>query len=133
MVALPRAVRTADAGTTVAGIGDWVDSAPLRDLVACFGGRWPTGDLGAVLAGLDEFSARHWDFRAGRERPDAREPDLDPVTAGRARAAAIALGMVRPLPPARPGTPTWWCSAGWRTPACAGSRTRRTCCAVACG
>ncbi|WP_341716673.1 hypothetical protein QQG74_22155 [Micromonospora sp. FIMYZ51] len=102
MVALPRAVRTADAGTTVAGIGDWVDSAPLRDLVACFGGRWPTGDLGAVLAGLDEFSARHWDFRAGRERPDAREPDLDPVTAGRARAAAIALGMVRPLPPARP-------------------------------
>ncbi|WP_233513820.1 hypothetical protein [Micromonospora craterilacus] len=83
------------------GIADWVGSAPLRELVARFGGRWPGGDLAAVLAGLDEFSARHWDFRAGRERPEAREPDLDPATAAQVRAAASTLGLVRPQPPAR--------------------------------
>ncbi|WP_433528959.1 hypothetical protein ACQPYA_21870 [Micromonospora sp. CA-263727] len=85
------------------GIARWVGSGWLRELVACFGGRWPAGDLGAVLAGLDEFSARHWDFRAGRERPEAREPDLDPRTVAQVHAAAGALGLVRPQPPARAG------------------------------
>ncbi|MFC0003044.1 hypothetical protein [Micromonospora siamensis] len=84
-------------------IDRWLASPELRGLVRRFGGRWPAGDLGAVLAGLDDFSARHWDFRAGAERPDAREPALDPVTIRLVRAAADALGLVRPAPPAHPG------------------------------
>ncbi|MGI5519758.1 hypothetical protein ACQEUX_02205 [Micromonospora sp. CA-259024] len=84
-----------------AEIWAWVDSAPLRGLVRHFGGDHPVGDLAAVLAGLDDFSARHWDFRQGRERPDAREPVLDPGTAELVLGTATALGMVHPVPPAR--------------------------------
>lgn len=93
----------ADTAAITAGIAGWVGAAPLRGLVAHFGGDWPGGDLAAVLAGLDDFSARHWDFRGGRERPEAREPAFDPATAARVLAAAAALGLVRPRPPARPG------------------------------
>nr|WP_030500322.1 hypothetical protein [Micromonospora purpureochromogenes] len=95
------------AGTTradlLAGIRSWVESAPVRDLVAHFGGDWPDGDLTAVLAGLDVFSARRWDFRQGRERPDAREPAFDPATAGLVLRAAATLGLVRAVAPARSG------------------------------
>ncbi|GAB3939940.1 hypothetical protein GCM10027614_22840 [Micromonospora vulcania] len=73
----------------------------MRRLVALFGGTWPAGDLADVLQFLDEFSARHWDFRGGRERPEAREPDLDPDTAALVLAAAHALGLVRPVAPDR--------------------------------
>ncbi|MEH0845050.1 hypothetical protein V6U81_21940 [Micromonospora sp. CPCC 205711] len=86
-----------------ADVRAWVGSAPLRELVGHFGGDWPPGDLAAVLAGLDDFSARHWDFRQGRERPDAREPAFDARTAGRVLDAAAALGLVHPAAPARPG------------------------------
>ncbi|MFI7220329.1 hypothetical protein [Micromonospora maritima] len=48
-------------------------------------------------------SARRWDFRQGRERPDAREPAFDPGTAGLVLTAAAALGLVRATPPARSG------------------------------
>ncbi|MGV9214542.1 hypothetical protein ACTFTM_22000 [Micromonospora sp. RB23] len=79
----------------------WVRSTPLRGLVRHFGGDQPPGDLAEALRFLDDFSARHWDFRNGRERPDAREPDLDPATATLVLDAAAALGLVHPVPPAR--------------------------------
>ncbi|MFR9778307.1 hypothetical protein ACL02O_19915 [Micromonospora sp. MS34] len=85
-----------------AGVRAWIQSPPLRALVRHFGGEWPAGDLAAVLAGLDDFSARHWDFREGRERPEAREPAFDPATVGLVLAAADALGLVRAAPPALP-------------------------------
>ncbi|RAO37271.1 hypothetical protein PSN13_01252 [Micromonospora saelicesensis] len=84
------------------GIAGWVGADPLRWLVDGFGGRWPAGDLADTLRFLDDFSAAHWDFRGGRERPDALEPDLDSGTVELVRAAAAALGLVRPVPPARP-------------------------------
>ncbi|WP_233257617.1 hypothetical protein [Micromonospora sp. S4605] len=92
-----------DAAAITAGIAAWIEAVPLRGLVAHFGGDWPDGDLAAVLAGLDDFSAKHWDYRGGRERPEAREPAFDPATAARVLAAAAVLGLVRPRPPARPG------------------------------
>ncbi|MER7444267.1 hypothetical protein [Micromonospora avicenniae] len=92
----------ADPGLIVDGIAAWIGSAPLRGLVERFRGRWPTGDLAALLAGLDDFSAAHWDFRGGRERPDAREPALDPSTARLVSDAATALGLVRAVRPALP-------------------------------
>ncbi|MFF5179960.1 hypothetical protein ACFY2Q_18215 [Micromonospora sp. NPDC000316] len=88
-------------GEPTAGIAAWVCADPVRRLVARFGGTWPDGDLTDVLRFLDEFSARHWDFRGGRERPDAREPDLDPATAELVLASAAALGLIRPARPAR--------------------------------
>ncbi|MEV7987675.1 hypothetical protein [Micromonospora sp. NPDC085948] len=92
----------ADAERIAAEIRAWVCSVPLRDLVRRFGGDWPAGDLDEVLRFLDDFSARHWDFRGGRERPEAREPDLDPATAALVLDAAAALGLIHPMPPTRP-------------------------------
>ncbi|TWH65457.1 hypothetical protein JD77_00394 [Micromonospora olivasterospora] len=101
-MSLPTGEAGASPEDLAAGVRDWVDSAPLRALVAHFGGDWPPGDLATVLARLDDFSARHWDFRGGRERPDAREPALDDGTVRLVLDAAAALGLVRPAPPARP-------------------------------
>jgi hypothetical protein len=86
---------------TAAGIAAWLLSPPLRALVTRFGGTVPDGPTGDVLAVLDDFSARHWDFRGGRERPEAREPDLDAVTVAQVRDTARALGLVDPVRPAR--------------------------------
>ncbi|WP_308042524.1 hypothetical protein [Micromonospora sp. PLK6-60] len=101
-VALPTGAAGAGPDEIAAGIAAWIGSAPLRGLVDRFGGEWPAGELTATLAALDDFSARHWDFRRGRERPDATEPDLDAATARLVSDAAAALGLVRPVPPARP-------------------------------
>ncbi|WP_225853917.1 hypothetical protein [Micromonospora sp. AMSO31t] len=101
-VALPAGAAGTTRADLAAGIGAWVGSPPMRALVGHFGGDWPAGDLGAVLAGLDDFSARHWDFRDGRERPDAREPAFDPATVGLVHETATALGLVRSLRPTLP-------------------------------
>ncbi|WP_244295777.1 hypothetical protein [Micromonospora orduensis] len=99
---VPLPAGTPGAPAMVDGIAGWVGAAPLRRLVARFGGTWPACDLADTLRFLDDFSGAHWDFRGGRERPDAREPDLDPDTAELVRVTAAALGLVRPVPPARP-------------------------------
>ncbi|MFF5173840.1 hypothetical protein ACFY3U_14510 [Micromonospora sp. NPDC000089] len=52
-----------------------------------------------MLEWLDDFSARHWDLRGGRERPDAREPNLDLRTRDLVVSAAAALGLVHSTPP----------------------------------
>lgn len=100
-VALPSGAAGATPRDIADGVRAWVTSPPLRALVARFGGDWPPGDLAAVLAGLDDFSARHWDFRGGRERPEAREPDLDAGTAALTLTAAAALGLVHAVSPTR--------------------------------
>lgn len=101
-VALPAGGAGTAGAALAAEVRAWVESPPLRTLVGHFGGDWPAGNVPAVLAGLDDFSARHWDFRQGRERPEAREPAFDPATARLVLAAADALGLVRPTPPALP-------------------------------
>nr|QLK01545.1 hypothetical protein HZU44_19465 [Micromonospora carbonacea] len=101
-MALPDGEAGINPARIVDGVRSWVTSPPLRDLVARFGGDRPPDDLAAALAWLDDFSARHWDFRGGRERPEAAEPAFDPRTAGLVLAAASALGLVQPVPPARP-------------------------------
>jgi hypothetical protein len=83
------------------GVARWITSAPLRDLVTAFGGQWPGGDSPSLLGWLDAFSATHWDFRGGAERPDATEPDLDPEIAALVHESAEALGMVGAKPPPR--------------------------------
>lgn len=82
-----------------ASLHRWVRSGPLHDVVHAFGGHCPAGGTAAALDWLDRFSARHWDFRAGLERPDAREPRLEPRVAELIVASARALGMIDPVPP----------------------------------
>lgn len=83
------------------GVARWITSAPLRDLVTAFGGQWPGGDSPTLLGWLDAFSATHWDFRDGAERPDAREPDFVPELNELIESSAEALGMVAAKPPPR--------------------------------
>ncbi len=84
------------AAEVAAGIVGWVRSEPLDRLVRAFAGNPPEVGPAELLSWLDGFSARMWDFRAGRERPEAREPDLDPPLAELVLTAADALGMVWP-------------------------------------
>ncbi|GAA4683375.1 hypothetical protein [Phytohabitans rumicis] len=97
----PVPLPTGEPAAVLDGVARWITSAPLRDLVAAFDGRWPGGDSPTLLAWLDAFSAAHWDFRSGNERPDAREPDLDPDVAAVVEESAAALGMVAAKPPPR--------------------------------
>jgi hypothetical protein len=100
-VTLPTGAAGAPADQVAAGIDAWISAEPLTALIDHFGGDRPVGDLAHRLAALDDFSARHWDFRAGRERPEAREPELDPATRRLVARASTALGLVRPVAPAR--------------------------------
>ncbi|MER7168439.1 hypothetical protein ABT336_20520 [Micromonospora sp. NPDC000207] len=82
-----------------AEVTGWATSTAMRDLVECFGQRWPSGDgdgdgdVDVVLAGLEEISARHWDFRGGRERAAAVPGEFSDGVADRVWAAADALGL----------------------------------------
>lgn len=90
-----------DAGNVLARVWGWASSAPLHDLVQRFGGRIPDGDGDAVLEYLEQFSAMHWDFRAGGERADARRQVFTPETAAAIDAAAHALGLTSTVAPRR--------------------------------
>ena len=81
----------------------WITAAPMRELVAAFGGELPAAPAGRLLAWLDDFSAAHWDFRrAGNvERDQVRPPDFTPETAATVREAATALGLAAARPPRR--------------------------------
>ena len=76
----------------------WRNDSVLVDLVARFDGPRPSAD-GLDLAELLAWSARSWDFRAGRER-NLVDPD---VVSGSLEAevveAAQLLGLVDPVPP----------------------------------
>lgn len=80
-------------------IAEWVRSEPLWQLVSHFGpSEHPTADTDAVLAWLDEFSARHWDFRGGRERNLATVADLTATQQRAALALCPQLGLIESRP-----------------------------------
>ena len=78
-----------------ADVHRWAASAPMRDLVAAFGGTLPGTGPAELLAWLEEFSARHWDFRtAGHlERHEIEAPGLTRAHRAAVTAAATALGF----------------------------------------
>lgn len=94
-----QAAKTAAAVLT--SIDAWSDNAALGALVSCFGGRVPDGDTGQRLGWLDEFSARHWDFRGGQERNLARSAEFDAETTSLILDVAAALGLTSSTPPTR--------------------------------
>lgn len=82
-----------DPTSVVAGIDAWIASRPMGDLLGEFGGALPGGRVEENLEYLDAFSARHWDFRSGRERYETDPKRLDPVKERSVVEAAIALGL----------------------------------------
>jgi hypothetical protein len=76
----------------------WAASAALLELVAAFGERMPRTD---ALPWLDAFSAKHWDFRRGRERNLSDPAHLSPTQQELVLACAPELGLSgRELPSA---------------------------------
>ncbi|MDQ0366168.1 hypothetical protein [Catenuloplanes indicus] len=102
-VPVPRCHDDREPGRIAADVAAWVSSAPMRALVAAFGGRLPDAGAGDLLDWLDDFSAVHWDFRRGRaERYEVPPPAFDDATAGLVMDAATALRLVTPVPPLLP-------------------------------
>ncbi|AVT36179.1 hypothetical protein [Plantactinospora sp. BB1] len=101
-VPLPSGAGATSRDDLVAGLTGWARSRPLRDLVAAFGAELPDRLAPAKLLGwLDDFSARHWDFRSRNgavERDEVVETALDPAVAELVRSAAGALGLAGPRP-----------------------------------
>lgn len=89
-----------DPTSVIAGIDAWTSSKPIRELLDGFGGA-PPEDLAERLGYLDDFSARHWDFRAGRERYETDPRRLDPDREQAVVEAATALGLAGAEAPPR--------------------------------
>lgn len=74
-------------------IDAWAASPALAAIVDAFGGAIPAVYGIARLRWLDEFAATHWDFRAGRERNQARQFALTSAQTGVALSEADQLGL----------------------------------------
>ena len=85
--------QSTSAKAAITGIETWIGSAPLRDLLADFGGSPPGGGLAAELEYLEAFSSEHWDFRSGRERFESEPERFAPDRERRIHEAARALGL----------------------------------------
>lgn len=84
-----------DSGATVLrDVERWITSKPLRRLVEAYGGDpGDNTDVDKQLEHLLEFSAAHWDFRGGRERNEAVEPDIPADTGELITRCAFELGL----------------------------------------
>ncbi|HEY3904721.1 MAG TPA: hypothetical protein VGM14_12500 [Streptosporangiaceae bacterium] len=84
------------------GLEAWIKSPTLRELSSGWDNELPSNMTATELFDwYDEFSARHWDRRGGRERNEASSAELTPVQAETAVEAAEVLGLVGPCRPKR--------------------------------
>jgi len=87
----------------------------MRQLVAAFAGDIPEV---AQLPWLDNFSARHWDFRGGKERNLARSAELSRLQQSLVLDLAQDLGLAGQETPTRVEydtvlmTGAAWCERG---------------------
>lgn len=96
------AMNTFTAGEGVErSVREWVFSDRLRELVAIFGETIPATDTREVLAWLDEFSLRRWDFRGGRERSAMRHHEFTAGESAAIMATMHDLGLAGRTTPAR--------------------------------
>jgi len=82
-------------------IGRWLANDSLGRLVAAWSATPPDLPVGPLLDWYDDFSAQHWDFRAGRERNLADKPALSHTQSEQALATAQALGLTSPKRPSQ--------------------------------
>ena|ERR1700722_11065643 len=80
----------------------WIRSAALSDLAANWNDAPVSGiSESALFDWYDEFSARHWDRRAGQERNLAAAAELSPAQESATMAAAEAMGLLSSRRPER--------------------------------
>jgi len=85
--------RAAGPHSLLADVAAWTGSDAMRSLLEPYGGSLPGTGTVEDLAYLEEFSAVHWDFRAGRERHETAAKKLDPDQERGVTEAALALGL----------------------------------------
>jgi hypothetical protein len=86
----------------LAQLDAWIRSGALKTLAQSWGGNPPLElDTSAVFQWYDEFSAKNWDFRAGRERNLAVAPELTREQTNTALEAADVIGLLHSRPPTR--------------------------------
>ena len=91
---LPRCIASTTVEAVLGDIRALLCAPAVTALVSAFGGTpAPAAPLDDYLAWLDDFAARHWDFRAGRERHDTAAADLSTDLRIKVEAAARWLGM----------------------------------------
>ena len=91
-----------DASRTLLAIDAWAGSASLESLVRLFGGTVAGLRGDELLAELERFASRNWDFRGGRERNLAVEVALSDAQSRGIRATAVELGLAGRHTPSRP-------------------------------
>ncbi len=103
-VALPTCEPNFRPQSVAAEIHAWISSAPMRALVAEYGGTLPSADVGDLLAWLEAFSDEHWNFRkqGSVERDQVKAPSFGPDRAELILAAASALRLVDAERPPHP-------------------------------
>ena len=80
--------------TVLKQLDAWIRSDTLFDLARAWDGAVPRNALTAELfAWYDNFSADHWDYRAGRERNLATAPPLSDEQVATAYTAASDIGL----------------------------------------
>lgn len=80
----------------------WIHTAALYELASCWGSEPPMqASTETLFSWYDDYSAEHWDFRAGLERNQAPKPSLAKRQEAAARKAADAVGLLRARPPRR--------------------------------
>ncbi|GAB3034645.1 hypothetical protein GCM10027052_10570 [Parafrigoribacterium mesophilum] len=101
---IPSFLRWDDApGAERQAIGEidrWASSEAMAGLVGVFGGV-PVGSGAELLGWLDQFSAQHWDFRAGAERNLGQAPQFSLAEESETERACLALGLASDDPPRR--------------------------------
>lgn len=87
----------------ISAIESWVSHDAMKELVARFGDSWPNGDVGHVLAGLEEVSIKHWNARSrgAGERWEAPPTDFDPDVATTVIDCCRRLGLLDASTPKR--------------------------------
>lgn len=106
MIELPRwDAKPGDARRCLAHVDAWAESLRDHDAIAAF--SQPTAQRMSGLRGedlldaLDDFAGDHWDFRDGRERNLATQPEFSSSQALAIDVASAALGLTGTRPPRR--------------------------------
>lgn len=106
MIELPRwDAEPGDASRCLAHVDAWAESLRDHDAVAAFSqstAQRVSGLCGEeLLDALDDFAGEHWDFRNGRERNLATQPEFSATQVLAIDAASASLGLSGTLPPRR--------------------------------
>lgn len=97
----PRSWSFTSRADALAAVDEWVSAVAESGVPASFGWKCTAATGEGLFAQLDELGSVYWDFRSGRERNLASQPDLTDEQVAAITAAAPGLGLDGTPPPSR--------------------------------